>query len=663
MLKLLFFLITVFSMSTLYAQIQVQNTQTPEQLVQNVLLGGGITATNITYNGSPVNATTVQGNVTFFNAQNQTFPLASGLLLTTGNGVGAIGPNDIGSDTQNLPATPDVSAEPDLNAIANGSVTNGVFLEFDFIPSGDTLNFRYMFGSEEYPEFSPSSFNDAFGFFLSGPGINGTFENNAINLAQLPGLGIPVTINNVNPTTNSNFYVDNGNGATYGSSIQYDGTTVLLTAGASVQCGETYHIKLAISNVFDQSYDSGVFLEANSFGSNAVSVSVTTVTGDSTVIEGCTQANFIFTRPESQTGDTLVINYDLFGSATDSVDYPSIPENITFLPGEDSVVISLVPYADGLDEAPEFITITVYTITACGDTLATQGTIVILDQSLAVDTLIQTPTSSCVPDGAVVGIVEGAIGNVTYQWIGPGTGEFADTVYTALWQNRSPGWYYFTANDMYCTISDSVLVEINNAPVASFDANVVSGCTPLEVQFTNTSQNANTFEWTFGNGQNTTVTNLSTQTTVYTESTVAQLVVFQGPCSDTASVAIAISICGCTDPTATNYNPAAQVNDGSCIYPLPTVEAPNVFTPDGDGANEFFELTVTNAASVQITILNRWGNVMYDQTGSNPYPTWNGLDKSGVKAGEGTYFYKYVVTGLTGQTLEGHGFVQLIRKP
>ncbi|MBK7946535.1 MAG: choice-of-anchor L domain-containing protein [Flavobacteriales bacterium] len=41
-------------------------------------------------------------------------------------------------------------------------------LEFDFIPTGDTLRFRYVFGSEEYPNYTCGSVNDVFGFFLSG---------------------------------------------------------------------------------------------------------------------------------------------------------------------------------------------------------------------------------------------------------------------------------------------------------------------------------------------------------------------------------------------------------------------------------------------------------------------------------------------------------------
>lgn len=272
------------------AQITVSNTQTPNQLVQNVLLGFGVTATNITINGSAANSNNLFGNVTYFTSGNSTFPIQSGVLLTTGNGVGAIGPNSSGSFTNNSPATPSVSTDPALNYIANSGVTNGVVLEFDFIPSGDTISFNYLFGSDEYPEYSPSTFNDAFGFILWGPGISGPYTMagypaGGANLAVVPGTSTPVTINNVGPgaAQNPTYYQNNLGGAAYGTAIQYDGTTTLLSANADVQCGQTYHIKLCISNVGDQAFDSGVFLQANSFSSEAVEIAVATVSGDTSL--------------------------------------------------------------------------------------------------------------------------------------------------------------------------------------------------------------------------------------------------------------------------------------------------------------------------------------------------------------------------------------------
>lgn len=759
MKKLLSIFVLVLTTVSSIGQITVTNTQTPTQLVQNVLMGFGVTASNITYNGSPINAQAVQGNVSFFNAANTNFPIQSGVLLTTGQGIGAVGPNNSTSQTNG--GTPNVSSDPHLNSIANGTVTNGAVLEFDFVPAGDTISFRYIFGSEEYPEFSPSSFNDAFGFFLWGPDPeqptgnpfpNDYVDYSASNLALIPGTNIPVTINNVGDANNTQYYVFNDNGSTYGTAIQYDGTTVLLSANAKVLCNRQYHIKLAICNVGDQSYDSGVFLEANSFSSEAVEVSVATVSGDTSVYEGCSQANLMFIRPQTQLADTLIINYSVTGTAIEGTDFNALPNPITFLPGEDTIVLTINPTADGIPDNFEFVTITATTISECGDTIISSGTLYILDsipinitesnptvqcyndsvlvtasatglfppytiaweggqtggtayfptvsgtsqgsvdylvtatnscgysttdtvtitlnQTLKIDSMWSFP-ADCNPIGYVVGFYSG-VTTVTpnnqqpsLTWYGPGSNQ-SNFINGNVFTDLSSGWYYFTVidNNINCEVNDSVFVDLLPPPVASFQVNPNDGCTPLTVLITNNSQNASQFSWDFGNGNTANVGNQDAQTQVYTTAGTIRLIASEGNCRDTAYANITISICGCMDPLAVNYNPLANYDDGSCVYPAPTVYVPNVFTPNGDDANDLFFLTTTNSTRIEMTILNRWGNVVYEGSGVNP--AWNGKAENGVEVGDGVYFLKYRVEGLpdtTGelQVLEGHGFVHLVR--
>lgn len=731
-------LFTLVVSTVSFSQITVQNTLSPSNLVQNVLLGTGVTATNITYNGSVPNAQSVQGNVTFFNASSTTFPISSGVLLTTGNGIAAIGPNNSGSFTNNSPATPDVSSDPQLNAIANGSPTNGAILEFDFIPTGDTISFRYVFGSDEYPEFSPSSYNDAFGFFLTGPNpLGGNYTNT--NLALIPGTSTPVTINNVGPGVSQNpaYYVSNVSGVAYGTAIQYDGTTVVLTSKAAVICGQTYHIKLAISNVGDEAYDSGVFLEAESFSSDAVNVTVATVSGDTTVIENCTDAQFIFTRPVSATGDTLVVNYTIGGTSTQGTDYNNLTNPITFLPGEDSVILTLTPFADGLTEGPETVIITAYTVSPCGDTIVTVGTLVILDQftipvnatnptvlcandsvlvsatasggfppytytwtylnqvndtayvpitqngtipyvvnvvdqcgnsgtdtsyvtmnqTLAIDTMIQYMASACSPDGAVSGSGIGMTGQPLYLWQGPGING-PNTINATVLQNIGPGWYYFTITDNVCSVQDSILLTSEPAPIAQITPSSSSGCNPYTVTFTNNSQNATSYVWDFGPGDVVNTTNTSSQTRTYTVNDQVMLIAINGPCRDTAYASITISNCGCTDGDADNYDPNATVDDGSCEYPEPSAIIPNIFTPNGDKDNDVYMLTTVNTVSVTLTITNRWGNKVFEGTAAAPF--WDGKI-NGNPAVDGIYFLQYTLTGLKNKEVKGQQFIQLVR--
>lgn len=555
-------LIALIVSSFSISQINYSNSLTPQGLVENVLVGSGVTVSNFSYNNVVADAQVVQPNMTSFTATG--FPFTSGVFMGTAQGG-------------------DVSGDPDLMTLASNPVTNGAILEFDFVPFGDTIKFRYIFGSIEYPGYTCSSFNDAFGFFISGPGIAGPFTNSSINIATVPGTNIPVSINTVNSgvsSTGSNAlclaadpnYLDNVIYFTnaYDALTNFNGGTVAMTAITGLQCGQTYHIKLAIANAVDTGLDSGVYLEGNSFTSDAVSVSVATVTGDSTVIEGCTTADFIFTRPASDTADTLIINYDIDGTATQGTDYASLANPVTFLPGQDSVVLSFNPFSDNIVEAPETVIITAYTINSCGDTIVSVGSLTILD-----------------------------------------------------------------------------------APIANLSASTVTGCSPLDITFQNLSSNATSYKWDLGSGF-VNVADTSSQFETYTAPDTIYLIAINGVCDDTASISIFSGICGCMNPLATNYNPLAVTDDGSCIIPIPVIVAPNVFTPNSDADNNTFYINTTFAKSTELKIVNRWGNVVFEGTGTQP--EWDGKN-----AEEGVYFYTYKVTGVLDDVYEGHGFVELVK--
>lgn len=731
--KYLFILLSLVSMSKLYSQVfAYQNTQTPSQLVTNVLTGAGVVATNITFNGSPANANSVQTSARSFSATG--FPFTNGVYLRT-NGASS------------------VASDPDLQAIASGNPTNGAILEFDFVATGNDLSFNYVFASSEYSGYTCSGFNDAFGFFLSGPGITGPYSNSAINLAVVPNTTIPVTINTVNSGTPSggnpgpcaamdpnwqanSVYFTTANGTFSGEG--YNGSTVSLPALSGLVCGETYHIKLAVCNVLDQILNSGVYLEAGSFTTNPVDFTFNTFTLDNTIYEGCNQlGTLMFTRQGcGNENDTLVAYTSFSGLAVNGTDYQPLGDSVVLLPGVDTVYWQIISFEDGLIEGNENVNITVMSILANGDTVyssgvfyisdvpninlqgqdvnlyclqdqtsisatvsggfppydilwenggtalttqvpidgngvdyytititdacgyvATDSVIVTMNQTLAVDTMITGP-ATCEPTGFVSGMVIGQTGVPSYQWTGPGPNS-PNFIDASVWQNLSSGWYYFTVIDDVCEVHDSVFVDILNPPNAEFTASPMVGCSPLVVNFTNSSENANNYNWNFGNGNSFNVPTTATQSETFTESVIVRLIASQGNCADTAYQTITVNICGCMDPNATNYNPLANFDDGSCTYPTPIVEAPNVFTPNADGNNDFFYLTTQNAISIELTILNRWGNVMYNKEGLNP--AWDGKTPIGIPAEEGVYFYKYLVKGYNDQEVEGHGFLELVR--
>ena len=260
---------------TLQSQIVINNAtpyNTAASLIDNILLGGGIAASNHSFIGD-------SNQIGFFNGINSNVGIDSGIVLSSGSIFDILGPNTDGGTTTSFLGAGDATLDA---VIAPDPTNDAAVFEFDFIPNSDTISFKYVFGSEEYLEFV-NSFNDAFGFFLSGPNPTG---GNYIdqNLALIPGTNTPVTINNVNDVMNSAYYIDNGDGFTPPQNtdstvIQFDGFTTPLTALAAVNCGDTYHIKIVVADAVDYSYDSGVFLEAGSFSISepgSINIQVTT---------------------------------------------------------------------------------------------------------------------------------------------------------------------------------------------------------------------------------------------------------------------------------------------------------------------------------------------------------------------------------------------------
>jgi gliding motility-associated-like protein len=405
------------------AQLVVDNTtQTPEQLVQNVLLGQGVLATNITFNGAPAN--TVTEFAGYFDGSNSNVGLNSGLLLVTGDAQLAVGPNNNGGLTQG--GGNFGQSDPDLDIIVTPNGTNdAAVLEFDFVPTGDTIRFRYVFGSEEYLEWVNSQYNDVFGFFISGPGFSGPYALGAENIALVPATTTPVSINNVNTGLNAAYYVDNGDGQSAPQStdptvVQFDGITTVLEAVAPVQCGQQYHIKLAIADAGDASLDSGVFLEGGSFSSSGVNVSAAAiggnpVLGDSIIVEGCGAAVFTFFRPDSTSDFT--IHFDIGGGADPGNDYTSIPDSIVIPQGEftDSLVVDA--FFDGISEGMEDITITLVYDNGCTGNDTIRATIYIQN----VDPMAATATGDiniCTPlEVAPLSVsATGGYGVYSYLW-------------------------------------------------------------------------------------------------------------------------------------------------------------------------------------------------------------------------------------------------------
>lgn len=237
-------------------------------LVQFNFLSNDYLVFNIQYTGHP-NA------IGHFDGTNTTMGLGKGMFLTTGLPISdtvnnPLGPNDLpnaGVDN----GYPGTYLFNGLSGSQNiGQTFNAAILEFDVIPFTDTLKMKFIYASEEYPEYVGHLFLDPMAILISGPGIVGQK-----NIGSVPVTQNLIQVNTVNngptnngPCTNCFFYQANGTGtnAPYNSSdtyIQFDGFTKPLYAFQdNLQIGETYHILLMIADAEDGIFDSGLFIES-----------------------------------------------------------------------------------------------------------------------------------------------------------------------------------------------------------------------------------------------------------------------------------------------------------------------------------------------------------------------------------------------------------------
>ncbi len=485
-----FFLLLVVVCTPLMVsgQLIIENTLTVEQYVQDILLGEGVSVSNITFNGAPANEINVQ--VGYFNSDNANVGISSGLILATGDVIGALGPNDTGGYSEIIPDG-GMTGDLDLEQLNPGFDMNDIaVLEFDFIPNGDTLSFNYVFGSDEYLEFVNSSFNDAFGFFLCGPGISGPFStpdntifpNGSANIALVPGTTQAVTIDNVNDASNSAYYVVNGEGFdepffSDESYIQYDGFTTPLEAFALVQCGETYHIKLAIADAGDTALDSGVFLQEGSFSSSmAIQTELQLNIGVSVNVlyENCGTGTLVFTR-FGDLDESAVVELVTSGTAINGVDYTNIPNQVIFPPGDSIVTLEITAIADGIVEGIEDVAIDITNTveSACGVNVTSHFTFDIYDdpEALALDG--GDYNNDCGDSVLIGSSVSGGYGQYSYSWYADGTllPQYQDSVFYA-----SPGItteYTMEVEDI-CnagTISATYLVTVPVYPELEVDIN------------------------------------------------------------------------------------------------------------------------------------------------------------------------------------------------
>ncbi|WP_104435570.1 choice-of-anchor L domain-containing protein [Kineococcus xinjiangensis] len=207
--------------------------ETPDPGTQDSLLGDGVTKVD----DKSVGGGDQWGHLDGF------VPGKKAWVLSTGHISNALGsPDKFASTELNRPG------DSELSALAGFPTHDAASYEVTLIPEGDNLHVRYVFASEEYPEFVGSAFNDVMSVRVDGK-----------LCSNVPGTDEPVAVNTINAIYNSKFYVDNANGAA-GYATSMDGLTTPLTCSVPVTPGKAVTVKIALADTSDESYDSAVAL-------------------------------------------------------------------------------------------------------------------------------------------------------------------------------------------------------------------------------------------------------------------------------------------------------------------------------------------------------------------------------------------------------------------
>jgi hypothetical protein len=578
------------------AQITVDDSQSINTLVKS-LEGPGVKISNISYH---LSSNSSPGPAGYFTDPFGAIGLDRGLLLTTGAAIYAIGPNDVSDKSKD---NGDSLQDPDLYSYVNDKMYDVCYVEFDFITSHSSLSFNYVFGSEEYVEYL--DYHDQFAFLISGPGISGKQ-----NIALVPNTNTPVSVFNIDPQNNSQYFISNGTGSTpyINLDVQYDGYTQVLKAKSPVIPCQTYHIKLIIADLKDGRLDSGVFIEQESFVSKDIDLKVIYEHPRySPAIEGCNKAYIVFKRSATSAiplSSSLTMNYFIKGTATNGIDYATIQNSIVIPANQDTAYVTIDAFADGIPDDAEFVRLVLKS--PCPSFPVIDSIDVIIKEALPYPI-----PSDKICQGQTVMLNKSFIHGDSIIWdASPYLS--CDTCLSPIASNPSSAYFEFLAKDSVsgCKTRDSVFVEVLNLK-ADLSFSQDPCYSTLDFFFKDHSTNAAFYNWSFGDNTSSNEQNPLHQFPFLNN---------QDPVQYTVTLEVSREDPGCSADTS------IVISISNPLF------IPNLVTADQNGKNDNFEILGIGSDCWQLNIYNIWNSLVYRN--DNYKNNFNG-----EKLPEGVYYF------------------------
>jgi len=471
----------------------VVTAQSNAQALVQKLLGPGVTVSNVSLTGHPA----MTG--IFNNISGTSIGIDSGIVLTNGRAK-TVSATVIGVDGDGVTTAANKDAfnifnlpgDIDLEAVVGDVTNDACVLEFDFVPLGDSIRFNYVFSSEEYTDFACTEFNDAFAFFIRGPGITGLK-----NIALIPNTTLPVTINNINEKACALFpqYFINNEA---NKNFTHNGHISVFTAREKVVPCQSYHLKLVIADVSDADLDSGVFLEAGSLSSNAISIQNSTqvdAQNNFYLVEGCSAGSFKIKRPNVESSP-LDVSLSYAGTAINGVDMQLLPSIVTIPANQTEVVVNVVPIIDNVPEGIELIKIYALAGAGCSSNTPTDSTII---QIRDYDTLGIVPDTAFICKNTSVQLTA-YNGYSTYLWDANPTLSNINIRNPIAQPVNEFTTYYCTSTFGTCNGRDSAFVQWKKLDLVSKTEINCKDATTGEIQVDGGAEWTAPLEYSFNNG-------------------------------------------------------------------------------------------------------------------------------------------------------------------
>jgi outer membrane protein OmpA-like peptidoglycan-associated protein len=298
------FLFALFTVTASQAQIRLSSINIDDWIKKN-FSGQGVVIGNVKHRGYPLSTLS-------YTSSANVLQVPKGLILSSGNSFNVAGYNNSHNQSSTFSDAGAAETDKDLAPLVKNSLFDVCSIEFDFVPMDNSIQFNYQFGSDEYPEYVGTAYNDIFAFIVSD-------ETTSKNIALVPGTDVPVSINTINFKSNPEYFIDNnlykqvtikrqepikstyrgtfpgrvlrGIASIFGGgepvagdrvviaadpellktmdanlyrNLRYDGITKKLVAQTYVTPYKKYHLKIVLADVADNIYDSGVFIEDRS---------------------------------------------------------------------------------------------------------------------------------------------------------------------------------------------------------------------------------------------------------------------------------------------------------------------------------------------------------------------------------------------------------------